>query len=562
MGYLVGIDLGTTNSVLAYTELGRQRCHKLEKAGLSATFPSCIYVDTKGKLAFGQRARRNPESVREFKRGIGTGLTYVLGDQSFTAVDLSALLLSKMKLEFQNEIGEIEGVIITVPANFNDKKRTETREAGIRAGLNVLRVINEPSAAAIAYALSEHKPAENSLVIDWGGGTLDVSLLDRVGDLLDVKANDGDERCGGKDIDALVYQAVSERNMDTLGAILDDSIARNELLMKCEEVKIRLSEEDVWDDVLPIKSHRKYLEFVLHRSELEEMMAPIVGRVLAAVDRCLAKCPEGALSPRDISDVMLVGGSCYIPLLQRRVEEHFGKKGRMTLNPMEVVALGAAYQANHTEATGALITVHSLTKSLGVSCIGADGKGVLRPNMFDAILPATTKLPAEGVKTYYTVHDNQKSIDVSVYENDDDRETVDGLTPWSDRSLDGLPAEPASSYPIHIKFNYTVDQILTVEVSVPDHDISEVWQADHVSDLEAERDSSLRNLEQIQSGTIEAFRTYLERVESAVASHSSNPQVSGMVDRLRTAVSAGQVQEAREIKRDLSRVMFDLGIHL
>ena len=560
MAHNVGIDLGTTNSAIAYTELGKQRSVKVEENEFtSAVMPSCVALRN-GQMLVGARAKRDPNCIREFKRHIGEDASFPLGDDVFSPVELSALILRRLKEGFERSVGPIEGAVITVPANFTDRKRAETKEAGHLAGLEVLRVINEPSAAAIAYARSDRPPGSNAVVIDWGGGTLDVSLIDCLAGVLDVKANDGEERCGGKDLDDAIFSLLQDKARHQLGSKLDDPAVRNELMLHCEAIKIHLSSETSWDEPLNIRSTRSFLDFELSRTELEQAAVPLVNRVMQAVKRCLDKAPEGAIRPEQVTDLILVGGSCNLPLLRRRTAEFFGQEPRSEQNPMEVVALGAAYQAEHARESGDLVTLHSLTHSLGVSCMGSDSKGVLRPDLFGPILEATTKLPAKGIHTFSTIHDDQEVIMVSVYEALVLEETVENMTLWGEREVTGLPPAPAGSYPINIAFDYSIEQQLSVHVEVPGHGISERWVANHVENLEKDRVTSDAKLARLADKAEESLTQYADRVRAKLS--QLPPAAIKLLEEMDSTLKNGDLIRAREVKAGLAEALFDADISL
>ncbi len=562
MTHRVGIDLGTTNSAIAYTHLGKQKCVPVEENEYtSAVLPSAIGIGMRGELIVGERAKRMPGSAREFKRGIGTGLSWLLGSTGYNAVELSALVMAELKRGFERRVGAVEGAVITVPANFPDNRRHETKEAGRLAGLNVLRIINEPSAAAIAYSRHEEELGENVLVIDWGGGTLDVSLVDSMASVLDIKSNDGDPELGGTDIDTALLELLVEKNATHLAPYQTDMPVLAELLRRCEAIKMHLTDHEGWEEPvnLPTRDGALLLDFELGRSEFEGKITPLVDRVMAAIARCLEKNPEGALAPDDVSDIILVGGSCYVPLLRRRVREYFGKPGRMGLDPMEVVALGAAYQAEHADKTGDMVVVHSLATSLGVRCMGRDGQGVMREDLFTAILPSTSKLPARQSHTFHTVNDNQDEIEVVVFETDET--TTTGLAPWDTKTITGLPDAPAGSFEIKITFDYNVEQVLTVVVEVPDHDVREEWKPNFLQRLERQRPESQEKIDKLHGRSLERLTTFADKVDAALNGQPATKSRAALGE-LRTALDNDDVDAARAAKNRLGDALFDENISL
>lgn len=549
MGHLVGIDLGTTNSAIAFTELGRQRCVKVDvNEYASAVMPSCVAVTRDGQVVVGARATREPLRVREFKRHMGEDHVYELGGRSYSALELSAVVLRRLKEGFEERHGPIEGAVVTVPAMFDERRRRETLEAGRVAGLNVLRVINEPSAAAIAYTLAEAPPTTGTVVVDWGGGTLDVSVIDGDEAVLDVLSNDGDLHLGGRDLDALVLDRLIERFRAEGHTVDGDPVAHSELALAAEQIKIRLSEEEAWDEPVAVRSQRAFVEFRLTRAEFEDLASPLLGRVFAAIERALDKHPHGSLAPRDVGDVILVGGTCRMPMLRRRIEEYFGRPGRISLDPMEVVALGAAYQACHAQSSAGapVITLHSLTMNLGVECTGIDEDRILRTDRFACLLTAGTKIPAKATETFSTRYDGQTEILVRVFEVPWRVSRCGGIEPWDEHLIVGIPPAPAGSFPIQCTFEYHVDQTLTVTVEIPAHGIREEWKPRRLEELEKGRDASRRRVDGAfaadaagSPGGTAGPRDLVDRVEAALAGRSDAPWTRTALGRLRVALSEG-----------------------
>jgi molecular chaperone DnaK (HSP70) len=567
-GYRIGIDLGTSNSVVAYTRAGVQVCARLDRSSrmtAAAVFPSCVGM-LGDRLIFGTEAMNSPDRVSGFKRGIGRGLSYRLGNRKpMDSMTLSAMLLREMKAAFEAKIGAIEGAVITVPANYNDRQRAEVMEAGRAAGLSVLRIINEPSAAAIGYSRAGHKLGENVLVVDWGGGTLDVSLVDAVSNVLDVKANDGDGWCGGNDIDKTIFDLVLSRSAPPLREKTQDDVFRNGLMSQCEKIKIWLSDNDVYDDPFFVRDSVGAAVAVaarVTRLELEQSCIPIIERVFAAVLRCMHKNPEGPIRPEEVGDVILVGGSCLLPMLRRRVVEYFGKPGRVDENPLEVVALGVAYQALHTESAGPLIMLHSLTKHLGVSAVSQDRHGVERSDTFVPIISAPAKIPARGYHDFCTLYDNQDRIDVKVFEADDGAVSTRGMVPITSREICDLPKSPAGAYPIRIRLEYDINQRVNVKVELPNHGRTEEWTADYVRELQSVRTSTDAILKELSQPATTGLAAFAQRVRTAISNRKASTRVRGLLDQLEQAIQLGEAGPAEVLRRQLSESLFDEGIQL
>lgn len=566
--YRIGIDLGTSNSVVAYTRGGVQVCARLDRSSrmsAGSVFPSCIAM-VGDRTVYGTEAANSPEALSGFKRGIGRGVTYRLGHGTpIDALKLSSMLLREMKMAFEAKIGPVEGAVISVPANYNDRQRAEVMEAGSIANLNVLRIINEPSAAAIGYSRAGHQLGENVLCVDWGGGTLDVSLVDVISNVMDVKANDGDEWCGGNDIDKAICDLLLARNPPTLRQKLEDSVFARGLMIQCEKIKIWLSDNDIYDEPFFVRESTGAalpLQMRLTRAELEQSCIPIVERVFAAILRCMHKNPEGPLRANAVGDVILVGGSCMLPMLRRRIAEHFGKPGRVDENPLEVVALGAAYQALHTETPGPLITLHSLTKNLGVSAVSRDRHGVERSDTFVPIISAPAKIPARGQHDFCTIHENQEAIDVEVFEADDNTVSTKDMVPITSREIRNLPKAPAGAYPIRIRLDYDINQRVHVKVEIPSHGRVEEWTADYVQELQRSRSANAAVVKQLSHPTTSGLAAFAQRVRAAVSGRTSSPRVRSLLEQLEQAIQRGDVGAAEILKRQLSESLFDEGIQL
>ncbi len=564
VGHLVGIDLGTTNSSIAYTEMGRQRCAKVERNDFgSAVMPSCVGLLANGEHAVGAKARRCLEHVGNFKRGMGLGNAYPLGAGLLSPVELSAIVLRRLREGFEATVGPIDGAVITVPAMFDERQRRETVEAGLVAGLKVLRVINEPSAAAIAYSLSEHPPTENAVVIDWGGGTLDVSLLDCADDVLDVKANDGDMQLGGKDVDRLILGAMRERLRAEGYAEIDDPADNIHLALMAEEVKIHLGEEPVWTAPIILPRQKVIVDFEFTRGALEQLLDPILTRAMEVVARLLTKNPGGTLAPCDVQDVILVGGTSLLLPFQERVEQFFGRPGRSTIDPLEVVARGAAYQAQHakTTSTATLLAIHSLTMNLGISYMGRDGVGVLRLDLFSCLLRAGTRIPAKTTHTFGTVNDDQEQVEIEIYELDSLRERVSGK-PFDVQTVRGFPRGPAGSFQIAVTFEYSVDQRLTVTVEVPGTDVHKRWVPRHAAALADQRPAARRRVDAAFGDAFASYRPLIARAGAALLGRPDAPRTEAALADLAAAVDDSDADAAEASKAQLLTAMFDEGVAL
>lgn len=561
MGHLIGIDLGTSNTSVACLRDGRRACVPLEAfPGAKATaLPSCVAVDDAGALVVGAAARSAPDRVREFKRGVGSGATYRLGGGTWSALELSTLLLRTVRERFEAAVGPVDGAVITVPANFLDEQRREVREAGERAGLRVLRIVNEPSAAAIAYSLSDRPPRGLAVVVDWGGGTLDVSLLDCDDDVLDVKASDGDPLCGGRDVDQALVDLLVERH-DVLARLKGDDAARDRFAASCEAAKIALADSESAEAVAEffdpnLGAVRRTV--TVTRTDLDAAAAPFVERVLTAIRRTLDKAPEGRVAPSEVGDVLFVGGACLLPLLRRRVAELFGREGRCDVDPLEVVAVGAAYQAEHSRSAGDLIVLHSLATNLGVRCRGVDAQGVTRDDLFSTIIRASTKIPTRATESYRTSRDDQDAIDVEIYEGD--APTVAGCRLLERRRVGPLPPAPQGDAEIRITFAYDVEQILHVTIEIAKHGIRREWRLKKSAALEAGRAAAAEKERTLGRPGVPAYAAFARRVRVSLPPDGA-PRSRGLLAELEAAVGRNDVAAAREACDRLAVALYDEGV--
>ncbi|HND29988.1 MAG TPA: Hsp70 family protein, partial [Myxococcota bacterium] len=364
---LIGIDLGTTNSLVAILEAGKPVL--LPNALGERSTPSVVGLTPQGQLLVGRSARNQlavaPErTVAEMKRQMGSADGIPLGDRSYTATELSSFVLMSLKEDAERYLGgPVTEAVITVPAYFNDAQRQATREAGVLAGLKVERILNEPTAAALAYGLTHLDQEAHVLVYDLGGGTFDVSVLEMYSGVLEVRASSGNARLGGADFDALVVQWLLEQIQRAHGLDLSaDRGAMARLKLAAEQAKIELSARTSATIQLPflaMKEGNPISPLVeLDRPTFEALIGPLVRSTLEPVAAALR---DAKLVPAQIGEILLVGGSSRIPLVQRLVEEYFHKKPRFEVNPDEAVALGAAIQAGlkagaFSAETGIMIT--------------------------------------------------------------------------------------------------------------------------------------------------------------------------------------------------------------
>jgi molecular chaperone DnaK len=479
MGKIIGIDLGTTNSVVAIMEGKEPKVIANEEGGRLT--PSVVAWDDKGEVLVGQIARRqaitNPENtVYSAKRFIGRRFDEVTeetkripykvvrggsGEAVFeirgkkvTPPEVSAKVLGKLKRAAEDFLGEkITEAVITVPAYFNDAQRQATKDAGKVAGLEVKRIVNEPTAAALAYGLDKKKD-ELIAVYDFGGGTFDISILEVGENVVEVVSTNGDTHLGGDDIDLRIMDwLIAEFRKDTGLDVGKDKMVLQRLREAAEKAKIELSSVQETEINLPFltadASGPKHLQMKLSRAKLEQLMEDLVKRSVEPVKKALADAGKKA---SDIDEVVLVGGSTRIPMVQKVVKEFFGKEPHRGVNPDEVVALGAAVQAGVLSGEVKDMLLLDVTPlSLGIETLG----GVMT-----TLIPRNTTIPTKKSESFSTAADNQTSVEVKVFQGE--RPMANDNRLLGKFGLEGLPPAPRGMPQIEVTFDIDANGIVNV----------------------------------------------------------------------------------------------------
>ena len=469
MDPIIGIDLGTTNSAAAH--LSSDGPQIIANALGGRLTPSIVGVDDSGKVLVGAAARelqvlRPDRCAALFKRYMGTDRTFTLGGRTFTPEEMSGLVLRSLKGDAEVHFGvAVTRAVITCPAYFNDRQRKATIAAGRIAGLTVERILNEPTAAAIAYGFHESQTDRTLLIFDLGGGTFDVSVVELFEGALEVRSSAGETALGGEDF----TRTLASRILETVGLSFERAEATTPLLVsrliqQCEIAKCKLSREESTVVRIPDASGEfdKPKDVTITRAQLEAWVNPILARVELPVRRALG---DAKLTRDRIHEVILVGGTTRMPLVIQRVQELFGKSPHRRLNPDEVVALGAAVQAGLVDRDGAvddLVVTDVAPFTLGIEVSKKYGNDV-QDGYFSPVINRNTTIPVSRVERYSTMSPNQTVIKARIYQGEA-RKVSENLL-LGEFEVTGIPHGPAGQE-VDIRFSYDLNGVLEVEATV------------------------------------------------------------------------------------------------
>jgi molecular chaperone DnaK len=592
MGKIVGIDLGTTNSLVAYidAQTGEPTC--IPGPTGSTLCPSVVSLDADASIIVGEPARRRlltqaERSIYSVKRLMGRGVADIqdelklfpfridpssknmirvaLGDKFFTPPEISSFILRELKNWAEAYFGEmVDRAVITVPAYFNDAQRQATKDAGKLAGLEVLRLVNEPTAAALAYGLHE-KQRGHVAVYDLGGGTFDISILKLIstseGDIYQVLATNGDTHLGGDDIDNLLQAFVQDKILNQHGL----SISRHpELVQELRKVLItakhQLSEGDSAVLRFALPNGAAFVE-EFTRTALEAMIQPIVERTMRPVKLALA---DAKLKPTEMDEVVLVGGATRTPLIRRTVQEFFGRQPHTELNPDEVVALGAAVQANILDRGVSNMLLLDVTPlSLGIETYGG---------AVAKVIPRNSTIPASAQEMYTTGVDNQTGIDIHVLQGE--RELAKDCRSLARFTLK-IPPAPAGLPRVEVKFLIDANGILQVgatDIRTGEQQLIEVQPSYGLNDSEIERmlEESIEYAEQdfaerqaIEARTeakaiLTATQKALDSQQALVLPHAEREAIDSAVAALQQSTSGGDYKLMRKRIDELNQATMHL----
>ena len=506
--HILGIDLGTTNCCAAIYDNKQERIILSAEGG--RTIPSVVSFSN-GKLLIGQAAKdaeiHNPgTSISSVKRFMGSShKTYKIGDKELSPVTVSGLILKKIKDDAEAFLGEkIRDAIITVPAYFDDLQRQATIDAGRIAGLNVVRILNEPSAAALAYSVDRQQQNSKVMVFDFGGGTLDVSIVHITPNSVSVISTAGINDLGGDDIDnAIVRHLVSQFYRDykiNLNSGHPEAIAR--LKEAAEEAKIALTSSDSYDINVPHicvdKNEPRHIEMTLTREFFEQLLAPVVKNISIPIETAVK---DAKLKMSDISEVLLVGGSTRIPYVQKRIEEITGITPHKTINPDEAVAIGAAIQ-------GSIVSGRSLMRFSDITSLSLSIRTA--SDLVRVIIPRNTQIPVEKSYEFLTSTDDQEDVVIEVFQGE--REFYYDNKKIAHFILDDIPTGKVGEVKIVVTFSIDHNGILTVKAAETSSGVSnDIQVRDYLKLTDKEIEEAIRIAEYFKTQDRERREIIIEK---------------------------------------------------
>lgn len=575
---IVGIDLGTTNSAISYLKDGKPVM--IENKNGARTTPSVFQINHNGEIVIGQEAKDTYptltlQTVLEVKRLMGSEEMIKVGDKQYRPEEISAYILKYLKSAAEDKLGSpVTEAVVTVPAYFSDSQRKATQKAGEIAGLKVERIINEPTAAALAFGIENMDKDQHILVYDLGGGTFDVSVVEMFDGVVEVKASAGNNNLGGMDFDNAIVDWIVEKFERENGYSIYINADKNEELGRkaklkaaAESAKKLLSSQFSTRIQLPFLGiHNNApigVDYEITRADFEKAIKEMANSTLNEVDKALN---DASLTVNDIQEVLLVGGSTRIPLIQELVEKKFAKSPRKDINPDEAISLGAAVQggikSGEIEAKDGLMVVDVCPYTLGMEVV-KDVGGQVVPGYFDPIIPRNSTIPISETKLYYTVYDNQDSVSVRVFQGDAHL-VKDNILLSEDIVLDNIPRQSAGKEQIEVTFTYDINGMLQVEARVlstglvKKHAIRS--QAGVLSDDQVAASAEKISQEWDQSELYQQVKNVIYRAEKMLedADPTNKMKIEQLLSQLKIALSNNDTSSVKRYEEELTDLLIEL----
>lgn len=569
MAKVIGIDLGTTNSCVAVMEGGEPVVIANQEG--ARTTPSVVGFTKNGERLVGQLAKRqavsNPENtISSIKRHMGSDYKVTVEGKSYTPQEISAMVLQKIKADAEAYLGEtVSQAVITVPAYFTDAQRQATKDAGAIAGLEVLRIINEPTAAALAYGVDKDEDGK-VLVFDLGGGTFDVSILELGDGVFEVKATSGNNHLGGDDFDNRIMEwLISEFKKESGIDLSNDKMADQRLKEAAEKAKIELSGTLSTQINLPFitadATGPKHLDLTLTRAKFEELTADLVEATIEPTKKALA---DSGLSVNEIDKVLLVGGSSRIPAVQEAIKRVLGKEPTKNVNPDECVAVGAAIQGGVLVGEVKDVLLLDVTPlSLGIETLGG---------VFTRIIDRNTTIPTSKSQVFSTAADNQPSVDIHVLQGE--REFANDNKTLGRFELTGIPAAPRGVPKIEVTFDIDANGIVHVKAKDLGTQKEQKITITSSSGLQQEEIDRMVKEAEAHAAEDKAKKEELEvknnadslvyQAEKALKDFEGKgdaaimEQVKTAKDKLRASIEAGNVEQIKKDSEELTKPLYEL----
>lgn len=564
MSRILGIDLGTSTSEMAIMENGKPIV-LLNPSGEKIT-PSIVGISEQGEFIVGQNAKeqiilRPEDTVMEVKRIMGSSEKVKMGKKEFTPQEVSAYILKYLKQGAEEVLGEkIDRAVITVPAYFTDEQRRATVEAGKLAGFKVERILNEPTAAALAYGIEHMEENKHVLVYDLGGGTLDVTVLEMFEGVLEVKASSGNNHLGGKDfdqriIDVIINEFHKKHSID----LSKDARAMARIKEGAEACKIALSKEAQYTILLPFIAEKEGnpigLEKTITAGEFETLVEDLVEQSHLPMKIALK---DSNLEPEDIQVVLLVGGSTRIPMVKKFVEKIMKQEAKTLVDPDLAVVIGAAIQSGilnqELSADQDILITDVSPYTLGIETLDYIGDFPIT-DVYDVIIPRNTTIPVTKEKIYFTASNNQEKVEIKIYQGDNRKASSNNSL--GNFMLTGIPAAPAAQEKIKVRFAYDINGILQVEAIILSTG-GQMGITVETTGVEAEKDLS----KWTESSHGRKYKRLIKKAEELLEEVMGTEDYDELDEKIRTLKEALIAEEETiklgELEEELSDLMYDL----